>query len=69
MEPTKTIKGTGAAQALKKTIKYKQPLKVWVDDGKEFRRAFESLCEKRRTHSYSTFSEKSQLSQRETFAR
>ena len=39
-------------------IKYKQPLKVWVDDGKEFLGAFESLCEKGGIHFYCTFSEK-----------
>ena len=57
-EPMKTKYATEAAQAFKKMIKYKQPLKVWVDDGKEFLGAFESLCEKRGIHLYSTFSEK-----------
>ena len=54
----KTRKETEAAQAFEKTIKYKQPLKVWVDDGKEFLGAFESLCEKRGIRLYSTISEK-----------
>ena len=55
----KTIYETGAAQAFKKkTIKYNQSSNVWVDDGKEFLRAFESLCEKRGIQLYSTFSEK-----------
>ena len=54
----KTKYATEAAQAFKKMIKCKQPLKVLVDDGKEFLGAFESLCEKRGIHLYSTFSEK-----------
>ena len=39
-------------------IKHKQPQKVWVDDGTEFLGAFETLCNKRGNHLYSTFSEK-----------
>ena len=39
-------------------IKYKQPLKLWVDDCKELLEAFESLCGKRETHLHSIFSEK-----------
>ena len=57
-EPMKTKYATEAAQEFKKMIMLKQPLKVWVDDGKEFLGAFESLCEKRRIHLYSNFSEK-----------
>ena len=69
VEPMKTKYATEAAQAFKKMIKNKQPLKVWVDDGKEFLGALKSLCEKRGIHLYSTYSEKSLLLQRETFAR
>ena len=54
----KTKYAKKAAQAFKKMIKYKQPLKVWVDDGRDFVGAFESLCEKRGIHLYSTFIEK-----------
>ena len=61
VEPMKTKYATEAAQAFKKMIKYRQPLKVWVDDGKEFLGAFESLCEKRGIHLYSISSEKSLL--------
>ena len=46
VEPMKTKYATEAAQAFIKMITYKQPLMVWVDDGKEFLGAFESLCEK-----------------------
>ena len=69
VESMKTKHATEAAQAFKKMIKYKQPSKVWVDDGKEFLGAFKSLCEKRGIHLYNTFIEKSLLLQRETFAR
>ena len=69
VEPMKTKNATEAAQAFKKMIKYKQTLKVLVDDGKEFLGVFESLCGKRGIHLYSTFKEKSLLLQRETFAR
>ena len=67
VEPMKTKYATDADQEFKKMIKSKQPLKVWVDDGKEFLGAFKSLCEKRGIHLYSIYSEKSLL-QRETFA-
>ena len=69
VEPMKTKYATEAAQAIKKMIKYKQPLKVWVGDGKEFLGAFVSLSEKRGIHFYSTFTEKSRLLQRKNFAR
>ena len=58
VEPMKTKYATEAAQAFKKMIKNKQPLKVWVDDGKEFLGAFKSLCEKRGIHLYTTYSKK-----------
>ena len=57
VEPMKTKYATEAAQAFKKMIKYKQPLKVWVDDGTEFLGAFKSMCEKKGIHLHSTFSE------------
>ena len=65
----KTKYATKAAQAYKKMIKYKQPLKVRVDDGTEFLGAFKSFCEKKGIHLYSSFSEKSLLLQKETFTR
>ena len=58
VEPMKRKYATEAAQASKKMIKNKQPVKVWVEDGKEFLGAFKSLCEKRGIHLYSTYSEK-----------
>ena len=66
----KTKYATEAVQAFEKMIMYREPFKVWVDGGKEFLGAFESLCEKRGIHLYSTLSEKkSVLLQGETFAR
>ena len=61
VEPMKTKYATEAAEAFNEMIKYKQPQKMWVDDGSEFLRAFKNLCDKRETHLYSTFSEKSLL--------
>ena len=58
VEPLKTKYATETAEAFKKTIKLKQPKKVWVDDGTEFLGAFKALCNKRGIHLYSTFSEK-----------
>ena len=54
VEPLKTKYATETAEAFKKMIKHKQPKKVWVDDGTEFK----ALCNKRGIHLYSTFSEK-----------
>ena len=58
VEPLKTKYATETAEAFKKMIKHKQPIKVWVDDGTEFLGAFKDLCYKRGFHLYSTFSEK-----------
>ena len=69
VEPMKTTNATEATQAFKKLIKYKQPLKVWVDDGKEFLGAFKSLCEKKGLIYIALLVKKSLLLQRETFTR
>ena len=47
VEPLKTKYATETAEAFKKMIKYKQPKKVWVDDGTEFLGVFKALCNKR----------------------
>ena len=39
-------------------IKNKQPKKVWVDAGKEFKGSFRTLCQKNEIEVYKTFSEK-----------
>ena len=39
-------------------ITTKQPKKVWVDKGPEFKGSFEALCKKKGTKTYSTESEK-----------
>ena len=54
----KTKYATETASAFEKKIKNQQPQKVWVDDGTEFLGAFKTLCNKRKIHLYSTFSEK-----------
>ena len=54
----KTKYATEAAEALKKMVNYKQPQKVWFDDGTEFLAAFKNLSDKRGNHLYSNFSEK-----------
>ena len=45
-------------EAFKKLIKTKQPKKVWVDKGTEFKGEFEKLCTKREIIKYNTHSEK-----------
>ena len=39
-------------------VKVKQPQKVWVDAGSEFKGSFKTLCEKKQFQIYKTFSEK-----------
>ena len=58
VDSLKTKYATETASSFKKMIKNKQPQKVWVDDGTEFLGAFKTLCNKRKIHLYSTFSEK-----------
>ena len=45
-------------EAFKKLIKPKQPKKVWVDKGTEFKGEFEKLCTKQEIVKYKTHSEK-----------
>ena len=49
---------TTCMEALKKMIKVKQPKKVWVDQGTEFKGSFKILCEKKGIELYTTHSEK-----------
>ena len=58
VEPLKTKYATETASAFKNDKKNKQPQKVWVDHGTDFLGAFNTLCNKRKIHIYSTFSEK-----------
>ena len=39
-------------------IKVKQPKKVWVDQGTEFKGSFKNLLEKKEIEVYTTYSEK-----------
>ena len=57
VEPLKTKYATETAEAFKRMIKYKQPKKVWVNNGTEFLDAFKALCNIRGIYLYSTFGE------------
>ena len=46
--PLKSKYATTTADAFKKMIKNKQPKKVWVDAGTEFKGSFSNLCQKKR---------------------
>ena len=48
VEPLKTKYATEAASAFRKMIKHKQPKKVWVDQGSEFRGTFRDLCDRKK---------------------
>ena len=58
VEPLKTKYAKETTKAFKKLIKTKQPKKVWVDKGTEFKGEFEKLCIKREIIKYNTHSEK-----------
>ena len=58
VEPLKTKYAKETTEAFKKMIKTKQPKKVWVDKGTEFKGEFEKLCTKREIIKYNTHSEK-----------
>ena len=58
VEPLKTKYAKETTEAFKKMIKTKQPKKVWVDKGTEFKGEFEKLCTKREIIKYDTHSEK-----------
>ena len=58
VEPLKSKYATTTAEAFKRMIKYKQPKKVWVDAGTEFKVNFKTLCRRRNIKIYQTFSEK-----------
>ena len=58
VEPLKTKYAKETTEAFKKMIKTKQPKKVWVDKGTEFKGEFEKLCTKREIMKYNTHSEK-----------
>ena len=63
VQPLKSKYATLTAEEFKQMIKTKQPQKVWVDKGTEFRGSFKSLCEKNTQQR----AKKSPLSPRGTF--
>ena len=58
VQPLKSKYATTTAEAFKLMITTKQPEKVWVDKGTEFKGSFETLCKKKGINTYSTESEK-----------
>ena len=58
VETLKSKYATTTAEAFKRMIKHKQPKKVWVDAGTEFKGNFKTLCQRRNIKIYQTFSEK-----------
>ena len=66
VQPLKSKYATSTAEAFKQMIKTKQPQKVWVDKGTEFKGSFKTLCEKKGFKTYTTESKKNPLSPRGT---
>ena len=58
VEPLKSKYVTTTADAFKKMIKNKQPKKVWVDAGTEFKGSSSTLCQKNENEVYKPFSKK-----------
>ena len=58
VQPLKSKYATSTAEAFKLMITTKQPKKVRVDKGTEFKGSFEALCKKKGIKTYSTESEK-----------
>ena len=58
VQPLKSKYATSAVEAFKQMIKTKQPKKVWVDKGTEFKGSFKTLCEEKDIETYTTESEK-----------
>ena len=58
VQKLKSKYATATAEAFKKMIKIKQPKKLWVDKGTEFKGSFQSLCDKKGILTYTTESEK-----------
>ena len=56
--PLKSKYATTTADAFRKMIKNRQPKKLWVDAGTEFKGSFSNLCRKKDIEVYKTFSEK-----------
>ena len=58
VQPLKSKYATTTAEAFKLMITTKQPKKVWLDKGTEFKGSFEALCKEKGIKTYSTESEK-----------
>ena len=65
VQPLKLKYATSTAEAFKQMIKTKQPQKVWVDKGTEFKGLFKTLVEKNGIKTYRTESEKNRFCREE----
>lgn len=57
VEKLKTKQATETSTALKRMIKSKQPQKLWVDKGTEFKSSFSQLCQRKGIEIYNTESD------------
>ena len=57
VQPIKALYAKDAVEAFQKMIKRKQPEKLWIDKGSEFKGDFKKFCEKKGIHLYKTESE------------
>ena len=58
LQSLKSKYATSTAEAFKIMVTTKQPKKVWVDKGTEFKRSFKASCKKKGIKTYHTESEK-----------
>ena len=58
VKPLKSKNATTTAEAFEQLIKNKQPKKVWVDAGTEFKGNFKTFCQRRNIKIYQNFSKK-----------
>ena len=58
VQPLKSKYATSTEEPFKQMIKTKQPKKVWVDKGTEFKGSFKTLCEEKDMETYTTECEK-----------
>ena len=61
VQPLKSKYATSTAEAFKQKIKKKQPQKVWVDKGTNFKGPFKILGEEKGIKTYTTESEKNSI--------
>ena len=57
VQPMKSKNATSSEEAFKTLIKVKQPKKIWVDQGTNFKVSFKSFCEIKGIEFFTTHSE------------